>query len=162
MTHDHYLTISSRPAFLSVLAALNASVISFFVLWSMADAAAVNRAEEHGFDPSQLLPYDIPYDEDLGEYEIADGLSEKDKIAFPTDELKEGMSVTEGTADQTTAAMWDDSEDDESIDDSAYTESDGSEPEMIEDGAVDSDMMDATDDISSGDDLVPMEGAPTE
>ena len=46
--------------------------------------------------------------------------------------------------------------------DSAYTESDGSEPEMIEDGAVDSDMMDATDDISSGDDLVPMEGAPTE
>lgn len=93
------------------------------------------------------------YDEDLGEYEIADGLSEKDKIAFPTDELKEGMSVTEGTADQTTAAMWDDSEDDESIDDSAYTESDGSEPEMIEDGAIDSDMMDATDDISSGDDL---------
>ena len=102
------------------------------------------------------------YDEDLGEYEIADGLSEKDKIAFPTDELKEGMSVTEGTADQTTAAMWDDSEDDESIDDSAYTESDGSEPEMIEDGAIDSDMMDATDDISSGDDLVPMEGAPTD
>ena len=102
------------------------------------------------------------YDEDLGEYEIADGLSEKDKIAFPTDELKEGMSVAEGTADQTTAAMWDDSEDDESSDDSAYTESDGSEPEMIEDGAIDSDMMDATDDISSGDDLVPMEGAPTE
>ena len=34
--------------------------------------------------------------------------------------------------------------------------------EMIEDGAIDSDMMDATDDISSGDDLVPMEGAPTE
>ena len=102
------------------------------------------------------------YDEDLGEYEIADGLSEKDKIAFPTDELKEGMSVAEGTADQTTAPMWSDSEDDESSDDSAYTESDGSEPEMIEDGAVDSDMMDATDDISSGDDLVPMEGAPTE
>lgn len=102
------------------------------------------------------------YDEDLGEYEIADGLSEKDKIAFPTDELKEGMSVAEGTADQTTAAMWDDSEDDENSDDSAYTESDGSEPEMIEDGASDSDMMDATDDISSGDDLVPMEGAPTE
>ena len=102
------------------------------------------------------------YDENLAEYEIADGLTEKDKIAFPTDELKEGMSVTEGTADQTTAAMWDDSEDDESIDDSAYTESDGSEPEMIEDGAIDSDMMDVTDDISSGDDLVPLEGAPTE
>ena len=54
MTHDRYLMISSRLA-------LNVSVISFFVLWSMADAAAVNRAEEHGFDPSQLLPYDIPF-----------------------------------------------------------------------------------------------------
>ena len=61
MTHDSNLTISSRPAFLSVLAALNTSVISFFVLWSNADTAAVNRAEEHGFDPSQLLPYDTPF-----------------------------------------------------------------------------------------------------
>ena len=61
MTHDSNLTISSRPAFLSVLAALNASVISFFVLWSMADTAAINRAEEHGFDPGQLLPHDLPF-----------------------------------------------------------------------------------------------------
>ena len=61
MTHDRNLTISSRLAFFSVLAALNVSVISFFVLWSNADTAAVNRAEEHGFDPSQLLPYDIPF-----------------------------------------------------------------------------------------------------
>ena len=61
MTHDSNLTISSRPAFFSVLAALNVSVISFFMLWSNADTAAVNRAEEHGFDPSQLLPYDIPF-----------------------------------------------------------------------------------------------------
>ena len=61
MTHDSNLTISSRPAFLSVLAALNTSVISFFALWSNAATAAVNRAEEHGFDPSQLLPYDTPF-----------------------------------------------------------------------------------------------------
>ena len=61
MTHDSNLTISSRPAFLSVLTALNISVISFFVLWSNADTAAVNRAEEHGFDPSQLLPHDLPF-----------------------------------------------------------------------------------------------------
>ena len=61
MTHDSNLTISSRPAFFSVLAALNVSVISFFMLWSNADTAAVNRAEEHGFDPSQLLPYDTPF-----------------------------------------------------------------------------------------------------
>ena len=61
MTHDSNLTISSRPAFFSVLAALNVSVISFFMLWSNADTAAVNRAEEHGFNPSQLLPHDTPF-----------------------------------------------------------------------------------------------------
>ena len=61
MTHDRYLTISSRLAFFSVLAALNVSVISFFVLWSNADTAAVNRAEEHGFDPNQLLPHATPF-----------------------------------------------------------------------------------------------------
>ena len=60
MTHDRYLTISSRLAFFSVLAALNVSVIRFFVLWSNADTAAVNRAEEHGFDPNQLLPHATP------------------------------------------------------------------------------------------------------
>ena len=61
MTHDSNLTISSRPAFFSVLAALNVSVISFFMLWSNADAEAVNRAEEHGFDPNQLLPHATPF-----------------------------------------------------------------------------------------------------
>ena len=61
MTHDSNLTISSRPAFFSMLAALNTSVISFFVLWSNADAEAVNRAEEHGFDPNQLLPHATPF-----------------------------------------------------------------------------------------------------
>ena len=107
------------------------------------------------------------YDEDLGEYEIADGLSEKDKIAFPTDELKEGISVVEGTTSQTTAAMYDTGDSEEDYGDSSDAdygdlESDGEEPEMIEDGTSDSDMTDVTDDISSGDDLVPMEGAPTE
>ena len=58
--------------------------------------------------------------------------------------------------------MWDTSDEEDSLDESGedYSdlESDGAEPEMIED----SDMTDVTDDISSGDDLVPMEGAPTE
>lgn len=99
------------------------------------------------------------YDENLAEYEIADGLTEKDKIAFPTDDLKEGMSVVEGTADQTTAAMYEEMDTDM---DSDFTESDGTEPEMIEDGTSDGDMTDVTEDISSGDELVPMEGAPTE
>ncbi len=106
------------------------------------------------------------YDENLAEYEIADGLTEKDKIAFPTDDLKEGISVIEGTTDQTTAAMYDTGDDadyeDGSEADYGDMESDGAEPEMIEDGMSDSDMEDMTGDISSEDDLVPMEGAPTE
>ena len=107
------------------------------------------------------------YDENLAEYEIADGLTEKDKIAFPTDELKEGISVVEGTTSQTTAAMYDTGDSEEDYGDSSDAdygdlESDGEEPEMIEDGTSDSDMTDVTDDISSGDDLVPMEGAPPE
>ena len=104
------------------------------------------------------------YDENLAEYEIADGLTEKDKIAFPTEDLEEGMSVVEGTADQTTAAMYDtgDFEEDPESEDSGDMESDGEEPQMIEDGMSDSDMTDVTGDVSSGDDLVPMEGAPTE
>ena len=61
MAHDGSLTISSRTAFFSVLAVLNASVISFHVLWRIADDVAVNRAEEHGFDPNQLLPHAIPF-----------------------------------------------------------------------------------------------------
>ena len=94
------------------------------------------------------------YDENLAEYEIADGLTEKDRIAFPTEELKEGMSVVEGTADQTTAAMWDTSdEDSQDVSDEDYSdmESDGSEPDMS-----------TTEGLSPEDDLVPMEGAPTE
>ena len=83
------------------------------------------------------------YDENLAEYEIADGLTEKDRIAFPTEELKEGMSVVEGTADQTTAAMWDTSdEDSQDVSDEDYSnmESDGSEPDMVEDSGLDGDM----------------------
>ena len=104
------------------------------------------------------------YDENLAEYEIADGLTEKDRIAFPTEELKEGMSVVEGTADQTTAAMWDTSdEDSQDVSDEDYSdmESDGSEPDMVEDSGLDGDMR-TTEGLSPEDDLVPMEGAPTE
>ena len=61
MTHDRYLMISSRLAFFSVLAALNASVISLYGIWFSANTTTTARAEEHGFDPSQLLPYDIPF-----------------------------------------------------------------------------------------------------
>ncbi|VEI18485.1 cell surface protein [Actinomyces viscosus] len=59
MAHDGSLTISSRTGFFCALAALNVTVISFYVLWSIADTIAVNRAEEHGFDPQQLLPHNL-------------------------------------------------------------------------------------------------------
>ena len=61
MTHDSNLTISSRPAFFSVLAALNASVVSLYGIWFSANATTTARAEEHGFDPSRLLPHATPF-----------------------------------------------------------------------------------------------------
>ena len=61
MAHDKSLTISSRTAFFCALAALNVAVISFYVLWSIADSITVDRAEEHGFDTNQLLPHAIPF-----------------------------------------------------------------------------------------------------
>ena len=40
-----------------VLVALNVSVICFYRLWYIANTITGNRAEEHGFDPQQLLPH---------------------------------------------------------------------------------------------------------
>ena len=71
------------------------------------------------------------YDEDLGEYEIADGLSEEDSIAFPSDILEEGMSTTTNLED----AM-DDSVDMQPIDDSSY--SDDTIPDLTESDDLDS------------------------
>ncbi len=55
------------------------------------------------------------YDEDLMKYEILDGLSEDDYIAFPAEELSEGMTVTRNT-DQLSESM-DSYEDDMEYDD---------------------------------------------
>jgi len=41
-----------------VLVLLDISALGFYALWFIADNAAVNRAEEHGIDPQQLLPND--------------------------------------------------------------------------------------------------------
>mgnify|MGYP004632779893 FL=1 len=71
------------------------------------------------------------YDEDLGEYEIADGLSEEDSIAFPSDILEEGMATTTNLED----AM-DDSVDMQPIDDSSY--SDDTIPDLTESDDLDS------------------------
>ncbi|MBC9944793.1 hypothetical protein ICL81_09760 [Leucobacter sp. cx-328] len=46
-----------RTTTLVLLVALNVVLVSFFVLWWIADATSVNSAEgPAGFDPSKLLP----------------------------------------------------------------------------------------------------------
>ena len=51
--------VALRGAIVAVLVVLNMSVVGFYALWEVADTIAVNRAEEHGFDPQQLLPHNI-------------------------------------------------------------------------------------------------------
>lgn len=48
--------------------------------------------ENHKLEKRQVILGQ--YDEDLGEYEIADGLEKEDYIAYPSDILKEGMPTT--------------------------------------------------------------------
>ena len=114
------------------------------------------------------------YDEDLGEYEIADGLTKDDCIAYPSEVLTEGMATTtnideamdtnnvdmepldDGSVDDD--ASYDDGsfDDDTSYDDS---ELDGvSEYEMSDDGTVIDDPEAIDDSIMEDENLVPMEG----
>jgi len=51
--------VALRRAIVAVLVVLNISVVCFYVLWEVADTIAVTRAEEHGFDPQQLLPHNM-------------------------------------------------------------------------------------------------------
>lgn len=53
--------VALRGAIVAVLVVLNMSVVGFYALWEVADTIAVNRAEEHGFDPQQLLPHFVPF-----------------------------------------------------------------------------------------------------
>lgn len=55
------VTTPHQTAFFCKFVALNVAVISFYALWSIADNVTVNRAEEHGFDPNQLLPHATPF-----------------------------------------------------------------------------------------------------
>lgn len=74
------------------------------------------------------------YDENLGEYEIADGLSKKDYIAYPSGLLTEGMKTTTNSA----AAV-----DMNPVDQMGMENTDGEAPEDIpaDDGAMTEDMM---------------------
>mgnify|MGYP000888901644 FL=1 len=51
--------VALRRVIVAVLVVLNISVVCFYALWEVADTIAVNRVEEHGFDPQQLLPHNI-------------------------------------------------------------------------------------------------------
>ena len=51
--------VALRGVIVAILVVLNISVVCFYVLWEVADTIAVNRVEEHGFDPQQLLPHNI-------------------------------------------------------------------------------------------------------
>ena len=98
------------------------------------------------------------YDEELGEYEIADGLTKDDCIAYPSEVLTEGMATTTNIDE----AMDTNNVDMEPLDDGSFDddpELDGvSEYEMSDDGTV-IDDPEAIDDSSMEDEnLVPMEG----
>ncbi len=95
------------------------------------------------------------YDENLSEYEIVDGLTEDDSIAFPSDSLTEGMTakdVSEMTSDDVDWGLDMESDGmDHSSDAAEYTEGDnmealdGSDYEDISDGYIDEGMDEAID-----------------
>nr|WP_296158166.1 biotin/lipoyl-binding protein [uncultured Blautia sp.] len=127
------------------------------------------------------------YDENLGEYEIADGLSKSDYIAYPSDDLKEGQATTTNseaadsvdmepvedsyTDDFSEDDFSEDSEDDGSydgVDEEYESDDDGTvidDPEMLDegDGTEDYSYSDEDSEITDGDedsldtDLMPAE-----
>ena len=123
------------------------------------------------------------HDEDLGEYEIVDGLTKKDSIAFPTDALEEGTKTEVGDLAQTLnsgmeglsdmdadyqyddSSNMDDSVDMESYDDSSadlepYTDTYDYEGDSSESDMDDSSGDDSEDVLDPNEDLVPMDEAP--
>ena len=127
------------------------------------------------------------YDENLGEYEIADGLSKSDYIAYPSDDLKEGQATTTNseaadsvdmepvedsyTDDFSEDDFSEDSEDDGSydgVDEEYESDDDGTvidDPEMLDegDGTEDYSYSNEDSEITDGDedsldtDLMPAE-----
>ncbi|WP_373215664.1 efflux RND transporter periplasmic adaptor subunit [Ruminococcus sp. 5_1_39BFAA] len=86
------------------------------------------------------------YDETLGEYEIADGLTEDDSIAFPAENLVEGMATADGSM-MTDLGL--------GSTDMGTDMYDGSDVDMIEDyGTAGEAVME---DYSDGDAMMPIE-----
>lgn len=110
--------------------------------------------------------------DDLGEYEIVDGLTKKDAIAFPTEALEEGEKTEVGDLAQTMSGGADgitDMDDDSygadgSVSDMTDMESsadDFTEPDMDESSTDTTDNSSDTDDvIDPNEELVPIDEAP--
>ena len=100
------------------------------------------------------------YDEELGEYEIADGLTKDDSIAFPSDVLEEGMATTTNIDEAMDTGTVDmqpvdelgadnlDSEDADAIEDSSDSEDDWN----ADDWSIDDEDEDFEDEYESDDD----------
>lgn len=71
------------------------------------------------------------YDEALLEYEIVDGLTEDDCIAFPAEGLEEGMDAVVGRGEQTMNAMMSDMSEDMGAADMESMEGEGSSDEIV-------------------------------
>ena len=102
------------------------------------------------------------HDDDLGEYEIIDGLTKKDSIAFPTDALKEGETTEEGDITQTLGEGEDDLSMDMTGADSYAMPDDSVDMEPIEESS-DEDVEnfdDSEDTLDPNEDLIPMDEAP--
>lgn len=110
------------------------------------------------------------HDDSLGEYEIVDGLTKKDAIAFPTDSLEEGEKTEVGDLAQTMSGGADGITDmdadygnmDDAQIDSTDMESGAdsfTEPDMEEDSADTADDS-SEDTIDPNEELVPIDEAP--
>lgn len=95
------------------------------------------------------------HDDDLGEYEIVDGLTKKDAIAFPTEALEEGEKTEVGDLAQTMSGGAD------GITDMESSADDFTEPDMDESPTNTTDNSSDTDDvIDPNEELVPIDEAP--
>ena len=95
------------------------------------------------------------HDDDLGEYEIVDGLTKKDAIAFPTEALEEGEKTEVGDLAQTMSGGAD------GITDMESSADDFTEPDMDESPTDTTDNSSDTDDvIDPNEELVSIDEAP--
>ena len=93
------------------------------------------------------------YDDELGEYEIVDGLTTKDSIAFPTEALQEGVTTVAGDLSQTLNSGM-------SADDEEYSEEEPVDMETSDevDGAYDAEGVPYDDELTEDTEMETVEG----